>query len=198
MSRADIAGGGRKDRRRRHILDLNGNPDDNSSLVTLSKQGSAVILQLTYDLTENKDLPLNFDLVSLLSGISGPAAQALSGIDGLVDVSGSAKLHVLSASTLNCNWVRESIWIIRRVPILSCSIPQASRWMHRQALCNMNFTAAAGPLGISIKNGTVTLDADGDPVTTAPASFAVGFKTDAVDHRYYLSDLGFDAMDSEL
>ena len=37
----------------------------------------------------------------------------------------------------------------------------------------MNFTASAGPLGLFIKDGTATLDDDGDHDTNAPAAFTV-------------------------
>src|SRR5207244_176318 len=51
---------------------------------------------------------------------------------------------------------------------------------------NLGFTAAIGPLGLFVRNGTVTLDRDGNPATTEPAQFTVVL-AQSPTRRYLLS-----------
>src|SRR2546423_5211734 len=62
----------------------------------------------------------------------------------------------------------------------------------------MNFQATAGPLGLFIKNGAVTLDGDGNPATTDQARFAVNIKDRAGSGRYSLSELSTSQLDFSL
>jgi hypothetical protein len=62
----------------------------------------------------------------------------------------------------------------------------------------MAFTAAAGPLGIFIKYGRVTLDQDGNPDTDERAVFRVGLEDAPSGNRYFLSDLSTSIVDVTL
>ncbi len=56
---------------------------------------------------------------------------------------------------------------------------------------NLNFSAGVGPLGLFVRNGSVTVDRDGNPATDDPATVVVSLAP-GPDGRYLLSQLSRD------
>ena len=151
---------------------------------------------MTLQRTVADNQPIHFDLKSLTDQIGGSAAAFLSGISDLVGVGGSANLAVSVTSTLHLDFGIDLSDPAAPTPV----IYDSTSWQldARLAGTAMTFQAAAGPLGLFIKNGTVTLDADGLPGTAAPARFQLGLKPNLVNHRYGLSEIGTSQIDLSL
>lgn len=153
-------------------------------------------LKLAYSLAYGNFLPLQLslgDLAALLP--AGPVKDALVGITDFVQIEGSANINVTASADLSfelgidvsnpCDWI----------PF----VEDAGTHMSLNAAVrgtDLDFKIALGGLGIFVKDGTVTLDGDGDPLTTNDnATFGVGLTDNNGDGRHYFrsSETWFDS-----
>ena len=153
-------------------------------------------LKLAYSIAYGNLLPLQLslgDLVNLLP--AGPTKDALFGITDFVQIEGSATINVTASADLSfelgldvsnpCSWV----------PFVDDAGTQMSLNAAVRGT-DLDFKIALGALGIFVKDGTVTLDGDGDPLTTNDnATFGVGLKDNNGDGRHYFraSESWFDS-----
>ena len=164
---------------------------------------TALKFSLQYSLAYGSFQGFQFNVDDLLASISptDPSAAALqallAGVGGFVDIEGTANLNVTASADLRldfgidvsnpCNWL----------PFLydttGITLAAAVRGT------NLNFTASVGGLGIFIKDGTATLDRDGDPDTVGEgedAAFEVSLNA-GDDQRYYFRE-GLTALTSSI
>lgn len=123
-----------------------------------------------------QNLNVNLDLAQLAGYVAGGVPN-LAGVGSLIDVGGSADLSVTGGASMD---------LIFGFDLTNPATPRA--YIHddtdlalnlKVTGSNLDFDAAIGPLGLFIRNGTVSL-ANG----VAPAAFTVGLKPVAGD-RYY-------------
>src|SRR5205807_8894231 len=114
------------------------------------------------------------------------ARNLLSGVSNVVDVAGSAKVAVAASANLNLNLGIDLTDPLDPQPFVYDTTGMSLA--ARATGTNLNFTAAVGPLGVYIKNGSAVLDGDGNVATSGDsATFTVGLAHDA-DGRYYFRD----------
>ena len=115
-----------------------------------------------------KSLAMDLDLAKL-AGFGGGVPN-LSGVANLIDVSGSAKLSVDASAHLH---LRFGFDVSTPTSPWTYVGDDSTLALTAKVLgSNLNFKAAAGPLGLFIKNGSVSLDNGAG----GPASFTVDFK----------------------
>ncbi|MBI1840204.1 MAG: N-acetylmuramoyl-L-alanine amidase, partial [Verrucomicrobia bacterium] len=122
------------------------------------------------------------DLVGLLP--AGSAVRTLlSGVTDLVQVEGSAKLNVKASASLILGF---------GLDLSNPCLPQAYlddssgiTLSLTLAGTDLTFQVSIGSLGVFVKDGTLTLDADGKPETTGDAAFHIGFADNNGDGRHY-------------
>lgn len=176
--------------------DLTGGATAGSGTITQT----ALTLTLNYELGFANTLPLQLglaDLVALIDPTSS-AASLLSGVTDFLQVEGSATLTVAAGAALTLKlgldisnpcqprvFLDDSTGITFTAEILGTEL---------------EFTAALGLLGVFVNDGTVTLDADGNPDTDGAAEFRVGFVDNNKDGRHYFreDDPLFDGSSTEI
>ncbi|HLO19184.1 MAG TPA: calcium-binding protein, partial [Sphingomicrobium sp.] len=170
--------------------------DPDSPLLGLSLDGKVLKITSTMARTVTKNQPINFDLQALTDLIGGQAEAFLSGVEGLVGTGGSANLAIAVSSTLQLDFGIDLSDPAAPEPVLYDS----TGWTLTLSVLGtaMSFQATAGPLGLFVKNGTVTLDRDGNPGTADSARFALTLRPDASDHHYALSELSTGNLDLTL
>jgi Ca2+-binding RTX toxin-like protein len=123
-------------------------------------------------LTGNVDTSLPFNLV-------------LQGLPNLLGASGSGDLTVNAAATLDLD-----LGLDPSNPGQPFLVDSSAVTLEASVLgAPLNFDASLGLLTLSIQDGTVTLDQDGNAATNDVARFTVNINDDPVDHRYNLSEL---------
>ncbi len=160
------------------------------SALTLSFAAQSLEFDLDLGRTYSEDLALDLDL-GQLAGFTNTDGTNLNGVGDLIDVGGSAKLDVDAAATLN---------LIFGFDLTNPASPRAYirddsnlALTAKVAGSDMDFSAAVGPLGVFVRDGSVRLD-NGAGI---PASFTVGFKPVAGD-RYYVNQWNTSALDVAL
>jgi len=152
---------------------------------------TALKFSLHYNLAYGAFLPLDLgltDLVALLPA-GDPARTLLGGIGSLVQLEGSANLNVTASADLLLEFgidvSNPCAWVPFLYDTTALTLNAAVRGT------DIEFVAAVGPLGVFVKDGTVTVDRDGDPSTTGEgedAIFAVTVNDPDGDGRHYLRD----------
>ncbi len=127
--------------------------------------------------------------VARLSQLKGETPAGWENIANLADTGPKAPLDVTAES---------SVQLILGIDLSDPAVPAAFLddgtrldLGVRAVGANRSFSAAAGPLDLSVVNGNMVLDADGDAGTTTPATFAVTLAT-APGGRYDLAALTAD------
>ena len=166
-------------------LDTSGSGDgaanDGSGTVT----ETAIKFHLEYSLTYGSLLPFAFNLGDLVAMLpAGPVKDVLAGVTNLVQVEGSGTLNVAASAALNLDFgldvSRDCIFVPFLYDTTGLVLSAAIRGT------NLNFKAGVGALNVAVKNGTVTIDGDGNAATTTDkAQFTVGFKDNNGDGRHY-------------
>jgi len=141
------------------------------------------------------NLSLNLDLLELIAGAGG-TVPGLDGLSDLVDAAGSGSLAIDVGALLTLDMGVDLTNPASPAPFVYDTTGVA---LTAELLgTKLNFTAAAGPLGLFIKDGSATIDADGDPLTSGPATLSVGLANDPTDGRYLFNELGFHLVDMDL
>jgi hypothetical protein len=121
-----------------------------------------------------QNLAMDLDLAKF-----GPGVANLNGVGNLIDVSGSAKLTVDASANLNLQFGFDVS--NPNAPQTYIADGSSLSLTAKIAGSNLNFKTAAGPLGLFIKNGSVSLDNG----SGGPASFSVSFKPVAGDKYFF-------------
>jgi len=160
--------------------------------VTLAMDGTALRINLTFDAAyTGGTIPINLDIASLASGVPG-----LAGVSKFVDVGGTGLLTVQADAALHLNLgVDLSLPSTPKPFIYDTTNLALSAKITGSGL---DFSAAVGPLGIFVKNGTAVLDEDGGGASTDPAAFTIGLTPDPIDHRYLLTELNTGIVNASL
>lgn len=156
---------------------------------------TALKFSLHYNLAFGDYLALDLglaDLVELLPE-NDPARDLLAGITSFVQLEGSANLNITAGMDFLLEFGIDVSNPCSPVPFLydttSATISAAVRGT------DIDFTASVGPLGIYVRDGTVTIDRDGDAATTGDdedAEFAITINDVDLDGRHYFREgLGF-------
>ncbi len=160
-------------------------------LITLSVENSALRFSLHYNLAYGNFLPLDLrldELVALLPE-GDPARALLGGLTSLIQVEGSANLNVTASADFLLEFGIDvsdpCAWKAFLYDSTALAFEAAVRGT------DIDLTVSVGPLGVHVRDGTVTVDGDGDPGTTgdgANAEFVVGWRNPDGDGRHYLND----------
>jgi Ca2+-binding RTX toxin-like protein len=156
-----------------------------ANAINLTIDGKAIKVGLAFHAGGTQQVPINFDLASLASGVPG-----LSQVTNLLDVSGAGNLTVGADADFNLNIGVDVTNATSPRPFLYDD--SSFHFDARATGTNLNFTASVGPLGLFIKGGTVNLDGDGNPNTNDSAVFTAGITNDNGDGRHYFDELGTD------
>lgn len=173
------------------VIDTATEPGSGTGTISLT----ALKFSLHYNLAYGSFLPLDLslsDLVDLLPP-DDPARSLLGGLSSFVQLEGSAELNVTASADVllefgidvsnPCNWL----------PFLEDTTAFTLNLAVRGT--DLNMTVSVGPLGVSVRDGSVTVDRDGDPGTSGAgedAVFGVVLRDPDGDGRHYLRDgLGF-------
>ena len=151
--------------------------------VSLTMDGSALRISLNFAAAySGGTIPINLDIASLASGVPG-----LAGVSQLVDLGGTGSLAVSADATLHLDVGLNLAAPSTPTPFV---YDTTNLSLHAKIFGSaLNFSAAVGPLGIFVKNGTAVLDKDGAGASTDPAAFTIGLTNDPTDHRYLLTEL---------
>ncbi len=171
------------------VLDTDaGTGDGVGNLGSGSLSKIALKLKLNYNIAYGDSWAFAFDIDDLLGFLPAdhPAQFLLAGIQDFLDLEGSANLNVTASADINfelgidvsnpCNWK----------PFLDDNTGITLNAAIRGT--NLSFKATVGGLGVWVKDGTVTLDADGDPETDEDAEFRVGVADNNGDGRHYFRE----------
>ncbi|MCC6231526.1 MAG: hypothetical protein IT580_02725, partial [Verrucomicrobiales bacterium] len=158
---------------------------------------TAIKFHLEYSLLYGDSLPFAFSLGDLVALVPpGPVQSLLAGVTDLVQLEGSGTLNISASAALSLDFGLDVSSNCNFIPfVYDTTGLTLSAAIRGTAL---NFSAGVGALTINVKNGTVTVDGDGNPATTTDsASFVVGFKDNNGDGRHYFrSDETFFDTDS--
>ncbi|MBL9139058.1 MAG: M10 family metallopeptidase C-terminal domain-containing protein [Verrucomicrobiales bacterium] len=158
-----------------------GATNDGSGVLT----ETALKFHLEYSLFYGEFLPFAFSLADLVALVPpGPIQSLLTGITDIIQVEGSGSLNVSAEAALALDFGLDVSSKCNFIPFLYDSTGLTLSAAVRGTA--LNFKAGIGALNVSVKNGTVTIDGDGNPATTTDsAEFVVGFKDNNGDGRHY-------------
>ena len=160
--------------------------------VALTMDGPALKIALTFNAAYGgAPIPINLDIASLAGGnplLAGVSKFVDVGATGLLTVQAAAALHLdlgvnLSSPSTPTPFVYDSTNLSLSAKVTGTGL---------------NFSAAVGPLGIFVKNGSVVLDKDGNGPLTDPAAFTIALTPDPGDHRYLLTELNTGIVNATL
>ncbi len=179
----------------------NAKPNSGAGTVRTVSLKFGMVFSTTYANT----LPFALDLKKLvqqLGGTNSAVAAILDAATTLIQIEGSGNLSVSATAQLNLSFgldlsnpdsikpfFYDSTGVVLRAKVLGT---------------NINIQASLGSVvGIWIKNGSVTLDADGNPSTNASngdqgAEFRLGLLDNNGDGRHYFDESWFDSDSIDL
>lgn len=141
-------------------------------LFSYDQANQALEIKLVYQTTYDQYLPLNLNLASLAADAGGQAATFLQGITSLVDLTGRSRIQVQAGATVTLDM---GIGFASGTPSAFLYNDTGVGATLLLTAANSNFSAAIGPLSLSVNNGSAVLSADGSS-TTNPASFTIGLQ----------------------
>lgn len=165
----------------------------------------ALKFQFTFTTAYADILPFQLDLADLVSQIAGDNVAARDFLEAartLIQVEASGTLNVSASAALNLwfgldvsnpNQVRPFFYDDTGITLTAKVLGT-----------NLNVEASLGGIaGIWIKNGQVTVDADGDPATNAGngdkgVKFRLGLKNNNGDNRHYFNEDWFNSNSLDL
>jgi Ca2+-binding RTX toxin-like protein len=162
-------------------------PGTGTGSITLT----ALKFSLHYHLAYGDFLPLDLDLDDLVNLLPAgdPARTLLGGLSSFVQLEGSADINVTASADLLLEFgidvSNPCLWAPFLYDTTAFTLSAAVRGT------DIDFTASVGPLGVAVRDGTVTVDRDGDPGTTGPgedAVFGITLGDPDGDGRHYLRD----------
>lgn len=155
---------------------------------------TAIKVHLNLTAGYGRTIPLQFDIPKLLARLIGdnnPATEVLSQLTSLIRIEGDGSLSVNASAGITLDFgldvtnpgdIKPFIYDTTRAAV-GLSVLGT----------DLEFEASLGSIvGIFIRDGHVTLDADGDPDTEGKAEIAIGFKDNNGDGRHYFSEDLFD------
>lgn len=153
-----------------------------------------------FDTAYGDSLPFQLDLNELVNNLAGDNAVVRAFLDvatTLVQVSGSGQLTVSASAALTLNFGLDLTTPGKVKPFLYDTT--GVELLAKVLGTDIEIEAALGGVfGIFIHDGTLTLDADGDPETDAGdgdkgAKFRLGLKDNNGDGRHYFDESWFDS-----
>ncbi len=162
---------------------------------------TALKFSIQYSLGYGSFESLQFNIDELLTALPSTDAEALQallgGVGSLIDVEGTADLNVTASAEMRLDFgidvSNPCLWLPFLYDSTGITLSAAIRGT------NLNFAASMGGLGIFVKDGTATLDRDGDPNTVGEgedAAFEVAIEM-GHDQRYYFRE-GLTALTSSV
>ncbi|MEM1067337.1 MAG: dockerin type I domain-containing protein [Planctomycetota bacterium] len=158
--------------------------------VQLRWQTDTLEMSVDFEAERSAELPLSLDLAELI-GSSNDDSSSFDFIEELVDVSGQAKLQATASLESRLRFGANVAGIIAGTD----SIPEfyvgdATGIEAKVAIAAdaLETSVSVGPLGLFIRDGKVTLDADGDVATSEAAELTVGL-TEKTDGKYTLQEI---------
>lgn len=158
-----------------------------SGTVTLTALKFSLHYNLAYGSFHTLDLGFE-DILGMLDA-QDPAVAALGGISRLVQLEATGSLNVTANADLLIEFgidvSNPCAWVPFLYDTTSLTLSAAIRGQ------DIELTAAVGALGVFAKDGSVTVDRDGDPTTTGDgedATFRVGIRDVDFDGRHYFRD----------
>lgn len=150
-------------------------------------------------------IPFQLDLQDLVSNLAGDNATVRAFLEAattLVQISGSGELTISAGANLSLDFGLDLSNPSSIKPFFydSTGIELTAKVLGT----NIDVEASLGAVfGIFIKDGKITVDADGDPATNAAsgdkgALFRLGLKDNNGDGRHYFSESWFDASNIDL
>ncbi len=182
-------------------------PTDNAKPNTGTGTFRTVALKfgLTYSSNYANTLPFALDLKKLvqqLGGTSPAIASFLQAATTLIQIQGSGELTVSASAALTLDF---GLDLSNPTTIKPFFYDTTGVVLTAKVLgTNLSLQASLGSVvGIWIKNGSVTLDADGNPATNATngdkgAEFRLGLRDNNGDGRHYFDENWFDTDNIDL
>lgn len=148
---------------------------------------TAIKVHLNFSTGFAHTIPLQFNvakLLSMLAGDNSQAAQFLADATSLIRIQGDGSLSVSATAGVVLDF---GLDITNPLGIKPFVYDTTRASVKLEVIgTDLEFEASLGSVvGIFIRNGTVTLDADGDPDTQGKAELALGFKDNNGDGRHY-------------
>ncbi len=156
---------------------------------------TALKLSLNFSTGYGNTIPLHVnlqDLVKHIAGDNSAAATFLQQATSFVHVEGDGVLNVSAKASLKLDFGLDVTDPLHVQPFLydSTGVKVEAEVLGK----NLEFEASLGSvLGIYVKNGSVTLDADGDPDTIDKAFVQLGLKDNNGDGRHYFTESIFNS-----
>ncbi|WP_406700164.1 SdrD B-like domain-containing protein [Singulisphaera sp. Ch08] len=145
--------------------------------LTLRLDGKVLRIQLAFGRSVSKQLGLDLDLSS-------------KGLGRLVDARAQAALQVSAGAQLNLDLGIDLTDPNNPRPFFYTGGTSFSLTASARNTAPVTMSAALGPFGVFLKNGTVALDADGSGPLTTPARFTARWNDPDGDGRISLEGLG--------
>lgn len=166
---------------------------------------SALKFSFNFQTAYANSLPFQLDLADLVSNLAGDNSAIRAFLEAattLVQIRGSGELTVSAGAKLTLDF---GLDLSNPATVKPFFYDTTGVELTAKVLgTNLEVEASLGAVfGIFIKNGKVTLDADGDPTTTAAqgdqgAIFRLGLKDSNGDGRHYFNETWFDSNNIDL
>ena len=156
---------------------------------------TAIKIHIGFTVGYGETLPLQVnlrDLVTRIAGDNTAAIEFLQQATSFINVGGEGVLEVGARAHVTLDLGLDLTDPCTVNPFLYDS---TGLTVEAEILgSNLSFEASLGAVvGIFVKDGQVTFDADGDPKTEEPASITLGLKDNNGDFRHYFSESIFDS-----
>lgn len=172
---------------------------------------TALRAELSFNAVFTQNLPFYVRLADYVARLPdatfGPVKQLLGGLAEMVSIEASGNVSIALSATFRLSLGLDISNPCRPMPFLYDSEyagPNTGTGIFLQAAVrgtNLNFKAG-GLLGLSIRNGSMTFDADGDPTTAGPndnASVSLQLKDrNGSGRHYFFRDTLFDLSNFDL
>ena len=154
---------------------------------------TAIKVHLNFTTGFGHTIPLQFNIAKLLSRIAGDNSQAaefLADASSLINIKGDGSLSVSASAGVVLDF---GLDITNPLGIKPFVYDTTKASLKVEVIgTDLEFEASLGSVvGIFIRDGSVTLDADGDPDTQGKAELSLGFKDNNGDGRHYFSETLF-------
>jgi hypothetical protein len=154
--------------------------------------GDVIKFRLEFETGYADSFPLQLsldDLIGFIAGDSGPSSAFLEGVTDFVSIGGSGVLTVNAGARLRLTFgIDFSDTGDVKLFLYDGADGTAISLTAKVLGTDVEFEAALGGVfGIYVRDGSVTIDADGDPATTDPASFDIVLDG-GDDGRVYFDD----------
>ncbi|MBL9126513.1 MAG: hypothetical protein JNL97_02645, partial [Verrucomicrobiales bacterium] len=154
---------------------------------------TAIKVHLNFTTGFGHTIPLQFNVAKLLSKLAGDNSQAaefLAEATSLIHIEGDGSLSVSASAGVVLDF---GLDITNPLGIKPFIYDTTKASLKLEVIgTDLEFEASLGSIvGIFIRDGSVTLDADGDPDTEGKAELSLGFKDNNGDGRHYFSETLF-------